>query len=194
MRYRPQRFRGAHPPAGLRTAPRIGAALSRSAPNAFRLGLIGALALLGQSASGLTLAELQDEPGLTPETLIRHFADFKFELSRDLREPAAFLSRKAGDCDDFATLAADLLRAKGYHPRLVVVFMPKDAHVVCYVAEANGYLDYNRRRLAEPVARCAPELTAIAVSVAESFKCAWRSASEFTIQNGNRHFVLTEFH
>ena len=69
--------------------------------------------------------------------------------------PADFLAGKAGDCDDFATLAAEVLRGKGYTTRLVVVHMEREVHVVCYVNEIKGYLDYNRRHEAHPVVACA---------------------------------------
>jgi hypothetical protein len=144
-------------------------------------------------ARAVTLAELRAEPNLTPERLMTHFADFKFELNREVRQPDTFLARQSGDCDDFATLAADLLREKGYSTRLVAVFMPHDVHVVCYVAETNSYLDYNRRKQASPLVKCNSELAAIASSVAHSFRSPWRSVSEFTFRKGARHFVSTVF-
>jgi hypothetical protein len=144
-------------------------------------------------AEDLTLTELRAASKLTPERLMAYFADFKFELSRQVRQPETFLAKHSGDCDDFETLAADLLREKGYSTRLVAVFMPHDVHVVCYVAETNSYLDYNRRKLASPLVKCEGDLAAIAASVAQSFRSPWRSASEFTFENGIRHFVSTVF-
>jgi hypothetical protein len=155
-----------------------------------------AVVLLGmaQAVEGVTLSELRADPQLTPERLIKYFADFKFELGRTVRKPESFLAAQAGDCDDFATLAADLLREKGYTTRLVAVFMPKDVHVICYVKETNSYLDYNCRKKPSPLVKCDGELSAIATSVAQSFRTQWRSASEFTMQaDGARHFLLTEF-
>jgi len=161
-------------------------------------GILGwVLLVLGLSARhtpALTLAELRADPNLTPERFIKHFADFRFELARDVRQPESFLAAQSGDCDDFATLAAELLREKGYTTRLVAVFMPDCVHVVCYVKETKGYLDYNCRRQASPLVKCDEGLTAIAASVAGSFRAHWRSASEFTLQNGARHFVMTVFH
>ena len=122
-----------------------------------------------------------------------HFADFKFELGRNVRQPEAFLASHSGDCDDFATLAADLLREKGYSTRLVAVYMPNEVHVVCYVDETNCYLDYNRRKRTSPLVKCQGELSAIAASVARSFRSPWRSVSEFTLRQGARHFVSTVF-
>jgi hypothetical protein len=155
--------------------------------------LIALLLLSVLPASSLTLAELRAEPDLTPERFIKHFADFKFELGRDVRKPEVFLQTRAGDCDDFSTLAAELLRERGYTTRLVVVFMPESVHVVCYVAEINGYLDYNCRKNVSPLVKCENSLSAIGASVAASFRSPWRSASEFTCRDGARSFVLTEF-
>jgi hypothetical protein len=115
-------------------------------------------------------------------------------LGGEVRKPETFLANRSGDCDDFATLAADLLRERGYSTRLVVVFMPNDVHVVCYVAETNSYLDYNRRKQVSPLVKCKGELEAIAASVARSFRSPWRSVSEFTFRNGVRRFVSTVFH
>ena len=144
-------------------------------------------------ANTVTLADLRADPKLTPERLMAYFADFKFELGRQVRQPETFLANRSGDCDDFATLAADLLREKGYSTRLVAVFMPHDVHVVCYVAESHSYLDYNRRKQAAPLVTCKGDLESIATSVAESFRSPWRSASEFTFRDGGRHFVSTVF-
>src|SRR5204863_8474601 len=131
---------------------------------------------------------------LTPESFMKYFADFKFELGHDVRDPAAFLANQAGDCDDFATLAATVLREKGYSTRLVVVYMAKDVHVVCYVAETHSYLDYNCRKQTAPLVKCEGALETIAARVAESFRAQWRSVSEFTFRNGTRYFVSTVFH
>jgi hypothetical protein len=149
--------------------------------------------LQGRAEASVTLAELKADPKLTPERFVRYFADFKFELGREVRPPEVFLARRAGDCDDFATLAADVLREKGYTTKLVAVFMEKDVHVVCYVKEAAAYLDYNCRQLDSPLVKCDGGLSAIAGSVAASFRSEWRSASEYTFQDNTRHFVMTEF-
>lgn len=143
--------------------------------------------------AGVTLAELKAEPNLTPGRLMKHFANFKYALARDTRAPETFLSQETGDCDDFATLAADLLREKGYSTKLVAVFMPKEVHVICYVAETESYLDYNCRKQASPLVRCGSGLTTIADRVAKSFDTQWRSVSEFTIKDGERRFVSTAF-
>jgi len=155
--------------------------------------LLFVLGLSAQHVSALTLAELRADPNLTPERFIKHFADFRFELFRDVRQPENFLATRSGDCDDFATLAAVLLREKGYTTRLVAVFMLDCVHMVCYVKEANGYLDYNCRMQASPLVKCDERLAAIAASVAGSFRANCRSASEFTFQNRARHFAMTVF-
>jgi hypothetical protein len=149
--------------------------------------------LPAEEAGAVTLAELRAEPKLTPERFMTYFTDFKFELGRQVRSPETFLARRSGDCDDFATLAADVLREKGYSTRLVVVFMPHDVHVVCYVAETRSYLDYSRRQQPAPLVKCDEDLSAIAASVAQSFRSPWRSVSEFTFRNGVRRFVSTVF-
>ena len=165
----------------------------------FRLGWLLAgvsimLLISPKPAAAVTLAELRADRNLTPERFIKYFADFKFALGRDVRAPEAFLASQSGDCDDFATLAADVLRDKGYSTRLVVVYMPNDVHVVCYVAETHSYLDYNCRKQASPLVKCEGALEAIAARVAESFRAQWRSVSEFTFRNGARYFVSTVFH
>jgi hypothetical protein len=151
------------------------------------------LLALCQRASALTLAELKADDRLTPERLIKRFAGFKFQLGRNVQQPEEFLKNGSGDCDDFATLAADVLRRKGYSTRLVVVYLSAEAHVVCFVAEAGGYLDYNRRNEASPIVKCDPTLAAIGESVAASFRARWRSASEFSFEDGAKRFVETEF-
>jgi hypothetical protein len=148
---------------------------------------------LAPGTAAVTLAELKADPNLTPDRLMKHFASFKYMSARETRPPETFLAQEAGDCDDFATLAADLLRERGYSPRLVAVYMPNEVHVVCYVPETRSYLDYNCRNLASPLVNCGGDLSTIAAQVARSFHTQWRSASEFTVQNGAKHFVMTAF-
>ena len=113
--------------------------------------LVLGFCLAAGSASALTMDELLKDSELPPERFMHHFADFKFRLGETVPPPETFLASKAGDCDDFATLAADVLRRKGYTTRLIVVHMEKDVHVVCYVKEIKGYLDYNYRKEADPI-------------------------------------------
>jgi hypothetical protein len=156
--------------------------------------LAAGLMLTERPAAALTLAELRADPNLTPERFMKYFANFKFEMGRTVRKPEVFLETQSGDCDDFATLAADLLRQKGYTTRLVAVFLPEEVHVVCYVAETNSYLDYNCRKNSSPLVKCDADLAAIGASVAQSFRTQWRSVSEFTFQDGLKEYLLTEFH
>jgi Transglutaminase-like superfamily len=147
----------------------------------------------GLPAFGSSLAELKADRNLTPETLMKYVASFSFEAGRTVRSPDEFLRQQCGDCDDFATLAADLLRERGYQTRLVAVFMPGEVHVVCYVAEVSSYLDFNRRKERSPLMKCDGALSAIGASVARSFHSEWNSASEYTFQKGAANFVLTAF-
>ena len=159
-------------------------------------GLLASLCLsvsLHPAAKALTLDELRSSPELTPERFSKYFADFTFALGRETRDPQTFLANRCGDCDDFATLAASVLREKGYTTRLVVVYMTNAAHVVCYVAETKGYLDFNRRQSPNSLVSCEADLASIGTSVAESFHMNWRSASEFSVNNGVRKFILTTF-
>ena len=146
------------------------------------------------SGWGLTVQELRENPHLTPERFAEYFANFKFELREELQPRDQFLKSEAGDCDDFATLAADVLREKGYTTRLVVVFMKNDTHVVCYVKETGAFLDYNLRR--NPTGRTVPangQLSDIASKVARLFHSSWNCVSEFTYAGGERKFILTDF-
>jgi hypothetical protein len=140
-----------------------------------------------------TLDEIRQDPDLTPEKLIRHFAHFEFELAEKVQDPAVFFSRQIGDCDDFATLAADLLRARGYKPVLVVVFMSRETHVVCYIPEIQSYLDYNFRSSVRPLVPTSGTVADIAEKVSLSFRSPWHCAAEFTFANGQRRLGFTDF-
>jgi hypothetical protein len=144
------------------------------------------------TSRALSLEELRADVQLTPTRFMAYFADFAFELRDRVQTPEEFLASKRGDCDDFATLAATLLGEKGYTARLVLVCTEKGSHVVCYIAEAKGFLDYNNRktRLLIP---STGSLGDIAQKVASSFKASWYSVSEFMFKQGARHFVCTEF-
>ena len=155
------------------------------------------LALLWQqvgvvSVQGVTLEELKADPKMTPATLLAYFSDFTFHLRGNTQNPTDFLSTKAGDCDDFANVAAQVLRARGYTPRVVVVSLEKVTHVVCYVSETRSYLDYNRRR-DRTLVPSDGTLRDIARSVASSFQSKWYSVSEVAFVAGARRFLSTEF-
>lgn len=147
--------------------------------------------LLGaRASSAVTLEQLQREAELTPESFARHFANFEFVYRADVQEPGRFLASRSGDCDDYAVLAAKVLKQKGYTPRLVAVRMPGLVHVVCYIEETQSYLDYNYRSSSQAIA-CGPELGTIAAEVAKSYQSRWSSASEFTFEGGAKRLVAT---
>jgi Transglutaminase-like superfamily len=178
------------PNSFVRPNPRCGAKLWHG----LFLVLAAWLTFSSQAAFGLSLEELKADRNLTPESLMKYVASFRFEPGRAVRSPDEFLSQQCGDCDDFATLAADVLRERGYQTRLVAVFMPGEVHVVCYVAEVSSYLDFNRRKERSPLVKCDGALSAIGASVAQSFHSEWISTSEYTFQKGVTNFVLTAFH
>jgi hypothetical protein len=149
---------------------------------------IAALTLVGDP-----LAVLRESAELTPVHLIRHFADFTFELGDQLQPPERFLERKQGDCDDFASLASTLLTERGYHAKLVVVVMATESHVVCYVAEIKGFLDFNFRSRENPIVTSENSLEDIAKQVSATFQTDWVTASEFVYRNGSRYFLDTVF-
>ena len=134
-----------------------------------------------------------DAKDLTPESLARCFADFKFELGDKLQDSKVFLDRKKGDCDDFAKLVSEILGRHGYTTRLVVVMMERQTHVVCYVKEVKGYLDYNLRAAAKPLVLSGESLEEIADKVAASFASQWHMASEIKYQADTPVYVSNTF-
>ena len=142
------------------------------------------------SSFGLTLEQLRNTPDLTPEKFATLFSKFEFKFGDEVQNPDEFLSSRSGDCDDFATLAATVLKEKGYTVRLVAVRLPKIVHVVCYVEQSHAYLDYNNRA-SSALVRSGPEISEIAGQVASSYALPWSSASEFTWEKGARRLVKT---
>ena len=136
----------------------------------------------------LTLDRLRNDPNLTPERFGQYLRDFQFKLGEVRQAPKEFLAARSGDCDDFACLAAEVLREKKYTTRLVAVFMKDQTHVVCYVDEVHGYLDYNLRKEASALQPASAKLEDIADKVATYFRNPWRSASEFTYDGNQAHF------
>jgi len=132
---------------------------------------------------GVTLEDLRADPDLNPKRLMSKFCRFKFELHGEVQAPEVFLATERGDCDDFATLAAMVLREKGYHTRLITVRMPGLTHVVCYVGEVESYLDYNNRIYMRSLVKAKPDINDIAGKVAKAFDSDWTSASEFIYTN-----------
>ena len=141
------------------------------------------------SSFGLTLEQLR-QSDLTPQTFAALFTGFEFKFHDEIQSPDTFLATASGDCDDFATLAAKVLKEKGYTTRLIAVRMPKIVHVVCYVEESHGYLDYNNRATSALV-RSESEISQIAGEVANSYGLSWSSASEFTREQGINRLVRT---
>jgi len=143
------------------------------------------------SAFGLTLEEIRETPELTPGRLAAYFSDFEFKFRREIQPPKVFLASRSGDCDDFSTLAASVLREKGFTPRLIAVRMPGVVHVVCYVEETRSYLDYNYRGYFDRTVSSGRDIEEIADSVAKSYELEWTSASEFTYQDRAKRLVRT---
>lgn len=141
--------------------------------------------------SALSLEDLRSQSDLTPNQFAAHFRDFDFIFRKQIQAPEVFLASKSGDCDDYSTLAAEILREKGYTPRLVTIRMPGVTHVVCYIEETKSYLDYNNRGKSNALVACENNLSAIAASVARSYRLKWTSASEFTFDRGMKRLVKT---
>ena len=160
----------------------------QSSPKAVYLCLLTIWGVM--SASAISLDQLERDPALTPDKFTAYFANFEFHFRGEVQEPKVFLASRSGDCDDFSTLAAMVLKSKGYTPRLVAVRMPGLVHVVCYIEETQSYLDYNYRSSKRAI-RCGPSLEAIAGQVAASYQTRWTSASEFTFQRGAKRLVAT---
>ncbi|MGZ8901175.1 MAG: transglutaminase-like domain-containing protein [Limisphaerales bacterium] len=141
------------------------------------------------SSFALSLEDLRRQD-LSPTKFANHFRNFKFTFRKEIQHPTVFLATKSGDCDDYSTLAAAVLREKGYTPRLISVRMPGVTHVVCYIEETRSYLDFNYRGHTVAV-NPGDVLQSIAESVARSYRLEWASASEFTYQAGVKRLVHT---
>ncbi len=139
----------------------------------------------------VTLEELQQDPKLTPKQFAKHFTEFAYAEHSEVQDPEIFLLTKSGDCDDYAILADMVLRPKGYDTRLISVRMPGIVvHVVCYVTQEKGYLDYNNRVHWSKIERSGPSLREIARNVARSFSANWTSASEFAYLGDSRKRLI----
>jgi hypothetical protein len=150
------------------------------------LAILFAALAFSPSAHALTMRQLKDIPRLTPEQLAHQFADFEFKFHAEVQDHDVFLRTKSGDCDDFATVAAEVLALKGYTPRMIAVRMKGETHVICYVDETQSYLDYNTRKDVHPMVPCSPDITVIAKKVAESFGRDWVATYEFTYNEGEK--------
>jgi hypothetical protein len=143
------------------------------------------------SISAVTLDELRNTTDLTPQKFASFFSDFEFKFHAEVQAPEAFLATQSGDCDDYAILAATVLKEKGYTPRLITIRMPDVTHVICYIAETKSYLDYNCRQYLVRTVSSGPSIAEIADSVAASYHLKWSSASEFAWTEGNKRLVAT---
>jgi hypothetical protein len=144
-----------------------------------------------RAAGGLN--DLLNQKGLTPEGLARIFADFVYELRPQLQEPETFLQRKSGDCADYSNLASTVLSHHGYTTKMVVVMMSTQTHVVCYIKEVGGFLDYNHRADSHPVIASNGSLEDIATKVAGDFRCQWHMASAFRYHSGSPEYLDSVF-
>jgi hypothetical protein len=153
------------------------------------LGLVYTIATNG--ATGLN--DLLVQKDLTPEGLAHVIADFAFELAPQVQAPEIFLQRKKGDCADYANLASLVLSHRGYNTKMVVVMMSNQTHVVCYVKEAGGFLDYNYRADSHPVIASDGTLEDIAGKVAGYFRSPWHMASAFRYQDGSAVYLDSVF-
>jgi hypothetical protein len=139
----------------------------------------------------LTLDDIRKTSDLTPQKFASFFSDFQFKFRTEVQDPQVFLATESGDCDDYATLAATVLRERGYTPRLITVRMPNLVHVVCYIEETKSYLDYNNRGYFMRTVSCGSNLEEIAKKVAKANKLRWNSVSEFTYEAGVKRLVKT---
>jgi hypothetical protein len=139
------------------------------------------------------LSDLKERRDLTPENFLRSFADFRFELGEQVQDPESFLQRKRGDCDDFASLAATVLKERGYSTKIVVIMMNGATHVVCYVKESHGYLDFNHRADVRPIIDSDGTLEDIAQKTASYFRLGWYMASEVRYEKKSPVFLASVF-
>ena len=126
---------------------------------------------------------------MTPEKFITLFSDFAFKFHAEVQDPNVFLTTRSGDCDDFATLAAEILGRNGYTTHLVAVRMKGETHVICYVEETRSYLDYNYRQEIRKTVSSDGSLTDIAKKVSDSFGREWLATYEFTYQEKVKRLV-----
>lgn len=153
--------------------------------------LLALIAAPGLLAGSLTLESLRQDPKLTPQKFASYFSDFEFQYFVEVQPPEVFLASRKGDCDDYATLAFTLLNERGFHCHLVAVRMPGLVHVVCYIEELKGYLDFNNRVYLRKTTSSGPSIRTIASKVAKSFDASWTSASEFTFAGDLKYLVST---
>lgn len=157
----------------------------------FRLSLLLGLWSFTAPLSAVTLSDLCGDPKLTPQRFAGYFANFRYKFHAEVQPAEAFLAAQSGDCDDYATLAAEILRKRGYTTRLIAVRMRAQVHVVCYVEETKSYLDYSNRPYLLRTVSANGSIRDIARKVAKSFDADWTSASEFSFRNGAKRLGST---
>lgn len=122
------------------------------------------------------------------ERLARRFAarfsDFRYTYGERVRTSDEFLRARAGDCDDYAVLAASVFSRHGYRTELLSIRVREAVHVVCHLPEAGGYLDFNHRSDGDGLTRCGSDWKEIADRVAVDFSSAWISVTAFTHSGG----------
>jgi hypothetical protein len=93
---------------------------------------------------------------------------------------------------DYIILADQVLPAKGYTPRLIVINMPgivcDDA---CYVNQTGSFIHYTRTNCTLQLISSGSTIRTIASSLANSLDLDWTSASEFTWSNGLGQILAT---
>ena len=151
--------------------------------------IIVGLFIFASRGDAITVAELRTVPKLTPEKFACYFADFEFKFHEEVQDHDTFLKTQSGDCDDYATLASDVLGRNGYTTRLIAVRIKGETHVVCYVAETKSYLDYNCRKDEKKTVLCGSSITEIARKVSQSFDRDWIATYQFTYSRGTKRLV-----
>lgn len=139
----------------------------------------------GSLVSAITIEQLRQDPQLTPKRFASYFSKFRFEARNEVQRPEEFLANQAGDCDDYATLAAAIFKEKGFQTKLILIRMPEEIHMVCYIVEAGCYLDYNKRSFLSRTVDTNGSIEDIAKKVARSFDAPWLTASEFDGNQGS---------
>src|SRR5437764_1378051 len=122
--------------------------------------LVGSL-FFTYAAQALSVEDLEKVPHLTPEKFAGYFADFEFKFHEEVQDYNTFLGTKSGDCDDYATVATEVLSHYGYTPRMIAIRMKGETHVICYISEVKGYLDYNCRKDLQKIVPCGPKINDI---------------------------------
>lgn len=144
--------------------------------------LILSLMLVALANTGaVSYEDLMRDQTMTPKNFAKTFEGFEYEFHEAVATPEVFLATRKGDCDDYAILADQVLRTRGFTTRLIHVrLVGQVAHVVCYVKEEQAYLDYNNRNYFFKLTRAKNRIRAIATKVADGLEANWVSVSEFT--------------